>query len=109
MAELIEVVFDDSETSDVIDLKGLDIVGLWDKEGDIDGSAFEVSTSDERAGDDKTDCATFADAATVATIPIDEGFILIPASTFAGLLRFVWLTSTDSEDATIYLVCRRFH
>jgi hypothetical protein len=112
MAKKIAVTWDGSTTSEVVAIDGLDIVGFWDRDDALVGSALTIKTSDENAGTYLSDpVASSDDATTSLTIDLDSGshnYILISPSTLAGLQRYVYFVSTDSETGVAYLVVRDF-
>jgi len=116
MAKKIEVTWDNSTKSNVVDLEGLDIVGFWDRDDKLVGTGLTITTDDDITGGTTSDpVADYGDATTALLIDLDAGshnYILIPANRMSGLLRFIWLTSTDAEgtvsDDVAYLIVRDF-
>ena len=116
MATKLAVTWDNSTKSNVVDLQGLDVVGFWDRDDKLVGTALTITTDDDIAGGTESDpVADYGDATTALTIDLDaavHNYILIPANRLSGVLRFVWFTSTATEgdvsDDVAYLIVRDF-
>lgn len=109
MARLIEVTWTAATKSAGVDLEGLDVVGFYDADDDLTGTALTVTTAGTEDGTESDPVVDFEASTTPLTIGLDAGahnFILIPAWRFSGVLRWLWFTSTATETGTAYLVVR---
>jgi hypothetical protein len=108
MASKLAVTWTNAKKSARVALDGLDIVGFWDRDDKLRGSALTISTSDESAGAYESDAVVdSADATTELSIDLDavgsHNFVEVLATKFAGVLRYIWVSSDAVEgvsDAT---------
>lgn len=102
MASKLAVTWTNAVKSARVALDGLDIVGFWDRDNKLRGTALKISTSDESAGAYESDkVVDSADATTELSIDLDtvgsHNFIEVAATKFASLLRYVWIHSDVVE------------